>query len=45
METKDEKETIMEEEYARNLAGCILTAIGMAGVGILAIFGIIYLFT
>ena len=46
METKnEEKDTIMEDEYARDMAGCLLTSVGMVGIAILAIFGIIYLFT
>ena len=46
METKnEEKDTIMDDEYARDMSGCLLTSVGMVGIAILAIFGIIYLFT
>jgi hypothetical protein len=41
----EEKDTIMDDEYARDMAGCLLTSVGMVGIAILAIFGIIYLFT
>lgn len=47
METnnKDKKETIMDDEYGRDLEGCLLTSIiAFCGIG-LAALGIIYLFT
>jgi hypothetical protein len=42
---KDEKETIMDDEYGRDFDGCLLTCILAFGVIGLAILGIIYLFT
>lgn len=47
METKhkDEKETIMDDEYNRDFDGCLLTSVIAFGVICLAVLGIIYLFT
>ena len=42
---KDEKETIMDDEYGRDFDGCLLTCILAFGFIGLAILGIIYLFT
>jgi hypothetical protein len=47
METKhkEEKETIMDDEYGRDFDGCLLTSVIAFGVIGLAALGIIYLFT